>query len=69
MDPQDSSALGTGHPMSVELFAVIAAIVRRHTAGGRTIPPLPRYDPKERQSSAPVPFLFQRKIGTKHEVV
>ncbi|WP_330335332.1 site-specific integrase [Streptomyces sp. NBC_00536] len=56
-------------PMSAELFAVIAAIVRRHTIGGQTIPLLPRYDPKERQSSAPMPFLFQRKIGTKHEVM
>jgi site-specific recombinase XerC len=56
-------------PMSAELFAVIAAIVRRHTAGGQTIPLLPRYHPKERQSSPPMPFLFQRKIGTKHEVM
>ena len=51
--------------MSAELFAVIAAIVRRHTAGSQTIPLLSRYDPKERRSSPPMPFfLFQRKIGT-----
>ena len=56
-------------PMSAELFAVVAAIVRRHTAAGKTIPVLTRYDPKERRSSPPMPFLFQRKIGTKHEVV
>ena len=56
-------------PMSAELFAVIAAIVRRHTTVSRTIPLLSRYDPKERQSSPPMPFLFQRKIGTKHEVM
>jgi len=56
-------------PMSAELFAVVAAIVRRHTAGGQTIPLLSRYDPKERRSSPPMPFLFQRKIGTKHEVI
>ena len=56
-------------PMSAELFAVVAAIVRRHAAGGQTIPLLSRYDPKERRSSAPMPFLFQRKIGTKHEVI
>ncbi|MFE2638390.1 tyrosine-type recombinase/integrase [Streptomyces scopuliridis] len=55
--------------MSAELFAVVAAIVRRHTAGGRTIPLLSRYDPKERRGSPPMPFLFQHKIGTKHEVV
>ncbi|MGI8445729.1 MAG: tyrosine-type recombinase/integrase [Streptosporangiaceae bacterium] len=48
---------------------VVAAIVRRHTAGGETIPLLSRYDPKERRSSPPMPFLFQRKIGTKHEVI
>ncbi len=56
-------------PMSAELFAVIAAIIRRHTADGRTIPLLPRYDPHERRSSPPMPFLFQRRIGTSHEVV
>jgi len=56
-------------PMSAELFAVIAAIIRRHTAGGHTIPLLARYDPKERCHSPPMPFLFQRKIGTKHEVI
>ncbi|WP_254647906.1 hypothetical protein [Streptomyces sp. GbtcB6] len=51
-------------PMSAELFAVIAAIVRRHTTGGQTIPLLPRYDPKERQSSPPMPFLFQRATAS-----
>jgi len=56
-------------PMSAELFAVIAAIIRRHTADGRTIPLLPRYDPHERRSSPPMPFLFQRRIGTSHEVI
>lgn len=56
-------------PMSAELFAVIAAIIRRHTADGRTIPLLPRYDPHERRSSSPMPFLFQRQIGTSHEVI
>jgi Phage integrase family len=30
---------------------------------------LSRYDPKERRSSPPMPFLFQRKIGTKNEVI
>lgn len=56
-------------PMSAELFAVIASIVRRHTRDGHTIPLLPRYDPHERRSSAPMPFLFQRRIGTNHEVI
>ncbi|MFD5890177.1 tyrosine-type recombinase/integrase [Streptomyces sp. NPDC060334] len=56
-------------PMSAELFGVIAAIVRRHTRDGGTVPLLPRYDPHERRSSAPMPFLFQRRIGTNHEVI
>jgi site-specific recombinase XerD len=56
-------------PMSAELFAVIAAVIRRHTADGQSIPLLSRYDPHERISSPPMPFLFQRKIGTKHEVI
>jgi hypothetical protein len=38
-------------PMSAELSAVVAAIIRRHTAVGETIPLLSRYDPKERRST------------------
>lgn len=47
-------------PMSAELFAVIAAIIRRHTAGGRTIPVVTRYDHHERETLPPLPYLFQR---------
>jgi hypothetical protein len=45
-------------PMSAELFAVIAAIIRRHTQHGRTIPLIERYDNHERRMSDPMPFLF-----------
>ena len=51
-------------PMSADLFHVIAQIVRRHTAGGRTVPVLSRYDPTEKIWSEPMPFLFQRQLGT-----
>jgi integrase len=47
-------------PMSAELFTVIAAIIRRHTRDGRTIPVVARYDPHERETLSPLPYLFQR---------
>lgn len=56
-------------PMSAELFSVIAAVIRRHTQDGQTVPLLSRYDPHERQASPAMPFLFQRKIGTNLEVI
>ena len=56
-------------PMSAELFAVIAAIVRRHTQGGRVIPLIQRYDQHERRMSEPMPFLFQRQLGTTRRVI
>jgi site-specific recombinase XerC len=56
-------------PMSAELFAVIAAIVRRHTDGGRAIPLIQRYDQHERRMSEPMPFLFQRQLGTVRRVI
>lgn len=56
-------------PMSAELFAVIAAIVRRHTGGGRPIPLIQRYDQHERRMSEPMPFLFQRQLGTVRRVI
>ena len=51
-------------PMSAELFAVIAAIIRRHQRHRATLPLVRRYDPHERVWSEPLPFLFQRKTGT-----
>jgi site-specific recombinase XerD len=56
-------------PMSAELFAVIAAIVRRHTQSGRVIPLIQRYDQHERRMSEPMPFLFQRQLGTTRRVI
>jgi integrase len=47
-------------PMSAELFAVIAAIIRRHTREGRAIPGIARYDHHERETLPPLPYLFQR---------
>jgi hypothetical protein len=46
--------------MSAELLAVIAAIIRRHTAGGRAVPVVTRYDPHERETLPPLPYMFQR---------
>ncbi len=46
-------------PMSAELFHVIAQIVKRHTAGGRAIPLVHRYDDNERVwIDEPMPYLF-----------
>ena len=56
-------------PMSPELFHAIAQVVRRQTNHGRPIPLLSRYDPQERIWSEPMPFLFQRQIGTVHSVL
>ena len=55
--------------MSAELFAVIAAIIRRHTRDGRVIPLIQRYDQHERRMSEPMPFLFQRQLGTTRRVI
>lgn len=56
-------------PMSAELFAVVAAIIRRHTSGGRGIPLIQRYDQHERRMSEPMPFLFQRQLGSVRRVI
>lgn len=56
-------------PMSAELFAVVAAIIRRHTQGGHSIALIQRYDHHERRMSEPMPFLFQRQLGTVRRVI
>ncbi|PKZ63539.1 integrase [Gordonia terrae] len=56
-------------PMSAELFHVIACIIRRITAGKSTVPLATRYDDHERITSDPQPFLFQRRIGQRIEVM
>ncbi len=55
--------------MSAELFAVIAAIIRRHIRAGQAIPLIQRYDQHERRMSEPMPFLFQRQLGTTRRVI
>jgi integrase len=57
-------------PVSAELFHVLACIIRRLTGGGRsTVPLVTRYDTHERVISEPQPFLFQRRIGQRNEVM
>ena len=56
-------------PMSAELFHVIACILRRLTIGRRTVPLSTRYDTFERVTSDPQPFLFQRHIDQRNEVM
>jgi integrase len=53
-------------PVSAELFAVLAAIIRRHTRAGRPVPVVTRWDSHEREHSPPLPFLFQRQNGARH---
>ena len=55
-------------PMSAELFHVIAAIIRRHTRDQPTIPLVTRFDPHDKLTSSPHPFLFQRVVGPRREV-
>ncbi|WP_405407175.1 tyrosine-type recombinase/integrase [Streptomyces decoyicus] len=56
-------------PMSAELFHVIASVIRRHTRDGNSVPILRRFDPHDKVWSPPMPFLFQRKIGSTRSVI
>lgn len=56
-------------PMSAELFHVIACIIRRINPNSRSIPLATRYDDYERTTVEPQPFLFQRRIGQRLEVM
>ena len=56
-------------PVSAELFHVLACILRRLTAGRSVVPLATRYDSTERITSDPQPFLFQRRIGQRNEVM
>jgi len=55
-------------PMSAELFAVIAGIIRRHndTTGG--VPAISRYDTHEKVHTPALPYLFQRQRGASQTV-
>ncbi|WP_067431411.1 site-specific integrase [Nocardioides jensenii] len=56
-------------PMTAELFHVIATIIRRLTRDRPTIALATRYDRHEHVTSEPQPFLFQRTIGQRTEVI
>ncbi|MAS53988.1 MAG: hypothetical protein CMJ44_05090, partial [Pimelobacter sp.] len=56
-------------PMTAELFHVIATIIRRLTRDRPTISLATRYDRHEHVTSEPQPFLFQRTIGQRTEVI
>lgn len=56
-------------PMTAELFHVIACIIRRLTRDRPSIALATRYDKAERVTSEPQPFLFQRTIGQRTEVI
>jgi hypothetical protein len=56
-------------PMTAELFHVIASIIRRLTRDRSAIALATRYDKAEHVTSEPQPFLFQRTIGQRTEVI
>lgn len=58
-------------PVSAELFHVLACLIRRLTADRErsTVPLSTRYDTHERVTTEPQPFLFQRRIGQRNEVM
>ena len=56
-------------PMTAELFHVIATIIRRLTRDRPAIALATRYDKAEHVTSEPQPFLFQRTIGQRTEVI
>ena len=56
-------------PMTAELFHVIATIIRRLTRDRAAIALATRYDKAEHVTSEPQPFLFQRTIGQRTEVI
>ncbi|WP_406732183.1 tyrosine-type recombinase/integrase [Streptomyces sp. NBC_01794] len=56
-------------PVSAELFHIIACIIRRLAKNRSTIPLATRYDVHERVTTEPQPYLFQRHIGQRKEVM
>jgi hypothetical protein len=56
-------------PMTAELFHVIATIIRRLTRNRKGVPLATRFDKYERITSEPQPWLFQRTIGQRTEVI
>jgi integrase len=56
-------------PMTADLFHIIATIIRRLTRDRKAVPLATRFDKYERITSEPQPFLFQRTIGQRTEVI
>jgi hypothetical protein len=56
-------------PMSPELVDVILDVQRRAKTGSETIPLSIRYDPLEKTHGEPLPHLFARPVGARHEVL
>lgn len=56
-------------PVSAELFHVLACILRRLTRSRPSVALATRYDKHEHVTSEPQPFLFQRTIGQRTEVI
>ncbi len=55
--------------VSPELAEVLTAIIFWVRGGKAALPLTPRYDWRERLTSAPMPYLFQRRIGPYHRVI
>ncbi|MGH3492345.1 MAG: tyrosine-type recombinase/integrase, partial [Sciscionella sp.] len=56
--------------VSPELASALASIISRlRGLGDGTIPQVARYDEHERLTGPPLPHLFQRKVGHRHEVI
>jgi hypothetical protein len=54
--------------ISPELASALASIVMRNTNGG-AVPLTSQYDRHERLTRPPLPHLFQRMTGHRHEVI
>ncbi|WP_405987914.1 site-specific integrase [Streptomyces sp. NBC_00986] len=56
--------------VSPELASVLATVITRlRKDNGSKVPLVARYDPSERVTGPPLPHLFQRKSGTRQEVI
>lgn len=55
--------------VSPELAEVLTAIIFRVRGDRQALPLTPRYDPRERLTSAPAPYLFQRRFGPYQRVI
>ena len=56
-------------PMSPELVTVLLAVQRRGKNGHAHLPLSVRYDPHEKTHGQPLPHLFARRVGTRHQVI